>query len=240
MPKAIGGFKICSKCKTTKPVEEFSRLAHATDELHSWCKVCMTSNVKTARTDVRTYNKNARPFAFELIDEYTARVPVKMPGGWLFTLIDAADVEVVAAFKWNLMGSGYAMTYDSDGRIVTMHRMLLGLVSGDKRVADHINGDQLDNRRSNLRIATHASNLRNVKKQRRNNSIGYMGVRKTTVADRWIARCTFEGKVRHLGTFKTPEDAARAFDRFVIANFDEYAFTNFDRASYTNEGAAEA
>jgi hypothetical protein len=44
-----------------------------------------------------------------------------------------------------------------------MHRRILGLSRGDPLESDHINGDRLDNRRSNLRAVTRAQNNQNVR-----------------------------------------------------------------------------
>lgn len=76
-------------------------------------------------------------------------------------LYDLADAAAIEAHKWFLNGGHkgrvlYAVA-SIEGRMVRAHRLLLGFPSD---VVDHINGNGLDNRRENLRIVTHADNIR--------------------------------------------------------------------------------
>src|SRR5262245_66481123 len=94
-----------------------------------------------------------------------------------FAIIDDDEVQRVLQYKWHCTSDGYAASdSERNGRGSTpiyMHRLILDAPAG-KRV-DHINGDCLDNRKENLRLATHAENLRNRPKSR-NNPTGYKGV----------------------------------------------------------------
>ena len=105
-----------------------------------------------------------------------------------------------------------------------MHRFLLDAPVG--LVVDHINHDGLDNRRSNLRLATYAQNAANRRRGKTNS--GYKGVTWTGTA--WSAAAFVRGKRRHLGTFGTPADAARAYDRAIQNEYGEFACTNFGPA----------
>lgn len=97
---------------------------------------------------------------------------------------------------------------------------------------DHINGNGLDNRRSNLRQATAFQNMAN-KRRYRNNTSGFKGVTRNTGTGRpWRAAIKVYNKGHHLGYFDTPEDAARAYDAAAIQHFGEYARPNFPRENY--------
>lgn len=74
---------------------------------------------------------------------------------------------------------------------------------------DHINNDGLDNRICNLRLATHNQNSCN-QKIHSDNRTGFKGVY-ARPSGRWGAQIKSEGKVRHLGTFDTPEQAHEAY-----------------------------
>lgn len=84
-------------------------------------------------------------------------------------------------------------------------RMGLDLTAG---VVDHINGDTLDNRRENIRVATRGESVRNQSGVSRANKSGVPGVR--WEANRWAAQIGFEGKWIRLGRFKTKEEAVEA------------------------------
>ena len=83
-----------------------------------------------------------------------------------------------------------------------MHREILGLGKQDKIYIDHINRNKLDNRRSNLRIATKSQNGLN-----REESVG-VSWRKER--NKWRARITINGKEQFLGHFNNWEEAIQA------------------------------
>jgi hypothetical protein len=95
-------------------------------------------------------------------------------------------------------------------RSILMHRLVLYAPRGKE--VDHINGDTLDNRRGNLRLAAHDQNGHNRKIQR-NNASGFKGVSCYKRTGLWGAYIKFRGKQYHLGYFDTPELAAREYDR---------------------------
>lgn len=129
-------------------------------------------------------------------------------------VIDAADVELVSAFNWQaFVGSHtiYAQRTDQSGgkrKTVRMHRVI-SCASSDLEV-DHINGNGLDNRRANLRSATHQQNLQN---QRISsiNKVGFKGVSWHKRASKWRARITVGGRESNLGLFASAKDAHAAY-----------------------------
>ena len=90
-----------------------------------------------------------------------------------------------------------------------MHRLITNAPS-DKEV-DHINGDGLDNRRSNLRLTSKADNQRNSYLHRSGKPVG---VRYDKKSKRYKARSSHNGKEVHLGTFFCEEDAKKAVSDF--------------------------
>ncbi|MBA4215660.1 MAG: HNH endonuclease [Polaromonas sp.] len=99
------------------------------------------------------------------------------------------------------------------GKNVRAHRIVWALVHGEwpSIDIDHINGDRGDNQPSNLRLATRSQNNQNQRAPRSNSKSPYLGVTWHGQSKRWAARITVNRKVRHLGLFKTPEEASQAY-----------------------------
>jgi len=76
---------------------------------------------------------------------------------------------------------------------------------------DHINGEKLDNRLCNLRVATRSQNNQNRYKKSANKSTDMIGVSKRSDYDAYDARIHVNGKQKCLGTFKTAHDARKAY-----------------------------
>jgi hypothetical protein len=110
-------------------------------------------------------------------------------------------------------------------RTVAMHRLVMGVVDDPSVVVDHINGNTLDNRRQNLRVAQRAQNQGNRVMNVRNGS-GYKGVRALPRGG-YEARITTDGLRRYLGYFRRPEDAAAAYDDAAREQFGVFACVNF-------------
>ena len=73
---------------------------------------------------------------------------------------------------------------------------------------DHINGNRLDNRIENLRIATYAENQWNAKKRIDNNS-GVKGVCWHKASKRWMAQIKQNKRLFYLGTYDSIKEAER-------------------------------
>src|SRR5215211_8088367 len=88
------------------------------------------------------------------------------PADHLF-LIDAEDWPRISEFKWYVSSDGgtrmYVSTY-ADKKKTYLHRMILEASNGQR--VDHRNGDSLDNRKANLRLATHQQSMFNRGKAR--------------------------------------------------------------------------
>ena len=87
-------------------------------------------------------------------------------------LVDPESVELLSRYTWCITGTGYAMSRTT-GPATLMHRLLAG--AKDEEYVDHINGDTLDNRITNLRLCKKQQNEFNTK-IRSDNKSGYRGV----------------------------------------------------------------
>lgn len=155
------------------------------------------------------------------IEGATARVPLWGRHGVLrgWSLIDTADLPLVREHRWSLNPNGYAVAR-MGGRVIAMHAVLIP----DAVVRDHINGDTLDNRRENLRGCLPRENSRNSAATR--GRALFKGV-SATAAGRYRARLMLNRREVWLGSYATPEDAARAYDAGARRLFGEFARVNF-------------
>lgn len=108
--------------------------------------------------------------------------------------------------------------------LVALHRYVVK--AQEKEHVDHINGNKMDFRRINLRCCTRAENLRNRPKSK-NNSSGYKGIRKHGSSSSWWATIMVNRKRIHLGSFSSPDVAARVYDRAAVLHHKEFANLNF-------------
>lgn len=145
----------------------------------------------------------------------------------MVALVDDVDFPQVSKFTWQYnRQKGYAQRQKvKDGRItsVSMHTEIMGTPKG--MVTDHINRNKLDNRRSNLRICTHAQNMANQGAQK-NNKSGYRGVHWHTKRLKWKAQIQLMGKTICIGFFDNKEDAALAFNQKAEELHGEFAYLN--------------
>lgn len=145
-------------------------------------------------------------------------------------IIDAADVPLVGIWNWRALsrnGQAYAVrscARGDQGRqdLVLMHRVIMGAPAG--MTVDHRDGNGLNNRRENLRLATHAENAHNQRK-RRDNSSGFKGVSWHKDCKRWQAYIAVNGKRKYLGLFGNPADASEAYSRASVDLHGEFGRT---------------
>jgi hypothetical protein len=149
--------------------------------------------------------------------------------GGLWTLLDE---DVAARFKGvKLFLSHEYVCFagrNANGRKgpVLLHRRILQVDGLKGTIVDHINGDTLDNRMENLRLASHHENSWNSKITSRNTS-GFKGVTFSKEKKRFKAEITVNRKTTFIGYFFTAEEAARAYDRRALEIRGKNAALNF-------------
>lgn len=147
------------------------------------------------------------------------RVRATQSGSSVFVLLDPEDADAVGGRKLSIGSHGYAQLCVPDGRVTLLHRWLLGLKVGDKRIGDHINGDPLDCRRSNLRILNAVASRCNTRGW---GSTGYRGVYRARHGKPFIAKAQVAGKLTIIGRFDTAEEADNAVHAWRVANMPAY------------------
>lgn len=115
------------------------------------------------------------------------------------------------------------------GLTLSAHRVAFAFIHGywPPNEIDHINGNREDNRANNLRNATLRQNQHN-RQKRRDSSTPYKGVtyRKRGNCEQWIASIHESGIRHHLGSFRTAEEAAHAYDLAALKRGGQYARIN--------------
>ncbi len=144
-------------------------------------------------------------------------------------IVDECDADL-AMYKWragNERDTVYAIREIGkrpDRKNELMHRVILEriinqpLLKGQE--VDHIDGNCCNNKRSNLRLATHSQNSKN-KKRYSNNTSGYKGV--SRVRNRWSATISINHKQVRIGLYATPEEAYNAYCEAAKKYYGEFA-----------------
>jgi len=144
-----------------------------------------------------------------LFEEDYCLLPVTCRGSTLWTKVDQADAEWARQLNWCCSGSGgrYAMRYEGS-KSQYLHRLITK--ANKKSIVDHINRDTLDNRKSNLRIATKKQNRWNCT-VRVGCTSSYTGVVRRS-SGHWNARIKNGTNYTDLGTYTDEREAAAAYN----------------------------
>lgn len=137
-------------------------------------------------------------------------------------LVDDDDFGYLNRFNWTAVKhrqTFYAIRNEygaKDQKGHRIHRVIMG-ITNSKILIDHIDGNGLNNQKSNIRICTPPQN--------RHNSVGwglskYPGVTKR--GNRWIARIRPTGNHFHLGSFATEQEAAEAYQKKAKELYGEF------------------
>jgi len=123
--------------------------------------------------------------------------------------VDDEDFEWLNKFKWHIL-TGRGKIYAATGKSSKlMHRLILGDIPNGFEV-DHIDGDGLNNQRSNLRIISHRANMQNLQNKNKMTS-RFPGVSWNKRHLQWYSQIQINGERIFLGHFKIEEDAFHAY-----------------------------
>lgn len=155
-----------------------------------------------------------------------------------FAYVDEVDADLAnptwhAAFcRRSCYAKGVMRIAPKTVKELRMHRIVLERKLGrrlkKKEMVDHIDGNGLNNSRSNLRVATNAQNSENQrKKANANTSSKFKGVSWHKSTRKWRAYIRHKYKCVHLGLFRSETDAAKAYDRRAKKLFGDFCNLNF-------------
>ena len=153
-------------------------------------------------------------------------------------LVSCEDYDYLNQWKWWLSTPGYARRIDQaleKPKAISMHRVILPPPNSSLWI-DHINGNKLDNRRSNLRLCTPSQNSTNVSKRKKNASSRFKGVCLAKYG--WQVDIWADCKHYYVGTFKDEVEAASAYNDAAIRLQGEFARLN-DLGPYNGPGGSQ-
>lgn len=131
--------------------------------------------------------------------------------------VDDSDYQWLNQYKWYFHVQGYAVR-KSKGKAILMHRLIMNTPEGMD--TDHINRDKLDNRRENLRVCTHAENMRNrnihrpYKPRTPGSSAGRISF--STLRGVWEVKVQRNGIRKYYGSYKKKEDAETVVKNVIL------------------------
>ncbi len=139
-----------------------------------------------------------------------------------FGLIDDEDYPSVIEYgSWQFRPDGYAALTNGNLNVL-LHRFVMKML-WSKENLDHINGNKLDCRKRNLRVATPSQNQQNRKPYK-----GFKGVCWRRRKQKFTATINVGGRNQHLGYFKTDIEAAIAYNVAALQHYGEFARLNFE------------
>lgn len=141
-------------------------------------------------------------------------------------LFDEADRELIEKYSWSLHSEGYAVSYVG-GRIIYMHRLVMGVLDIPDVEVDHKFGSRLDNRKEMLRVCNHSQNMRNARKFKPTAHSKYKGI--YLDEGRWHVQISQNRKVKNLGRFSISNEilAAKRYDQVALEIAGDFAHINF-------------
>lgn len=142
-----------------------------------------------------------------------------------YAIVDPEDYEWLMKYKWHASDGRGGNFYAVNRKMQKMHRLIMNAPKG--KVVDHINRNGLDNRKANLRPATHTQNMWNNGQRVERFSSKYRGVSWHKRLKRWAAIISINGKPKTIGYFKDEVKAAKAFDKVAKELRGEFAVLNF-------------
>ena len=133
-------------------------------------------------------------------------------------IVDDDDYEFLSQWSWYINKRRYIVYALRDIRVggkkrhLWMHRVINN--TPDDLYTDHINGNGLDNRRSNLRTVTHQQNMLNTRVRKKAKYSKHRGVTWHKLNKKWYSQITVDRKNVYLGSFDTEEEAKAVYDAY--------------------------
>lgn len=154
--------------------------------------------------------------------------------------IDEEDHYLIENISFYVSKEGYVRGLDKESKkLISVHRLIMGVTDCSYPLVDHINGNPRDNRKRNLRLCSYSENNKNRKASGFSQYLGvaihigyykYINTKgKLTTYKRkpgFVAQISIDGKMTNLGRFKNEIDAAKKYNEAAIKHHGEFANLN--------------
>lgn len=161
---------------------------------------------------------------YECVGDYT-KIHIKSNGGFIFALIDNEDVDRCKSVGiWSITKAGYVVNCKTG---TYLHRFIMNCPK--ELEVDHVFHDQLDNRKSNLRISNSSQQKMN-QKTRIDNKSGHRGVYFDKERNKWAAGIK-KGNKRVFKRFDTYEDAVNFVEIEQEKMFKEFKYKEINKST---------
>jgi hypothetical protein len=153
-------------------------------------------------------------------------------------MVDAEDFPELNKYKWCAVrrGNTFYASRGGRGKGILMHRVIMH--PPDNMVVDHIDGNGLNNCKSNLRICTKAQN--NYNSRPKGATCRFKGVSRLKRNGKYRAVIGYKGELTEIGEFDDPLDAARARDMVARELQGEHAWLNLPEEISTASGPGDS
>jgi hypothetical protein len=142
----------------------------------------------------------------------------------LLAMVDDEDFDRLNKFSWQARkDKGIIGNISGDGKKTLMHRYIMKAKHNQE--IDHIDGNRLNNQKSNLRFATSSQNKAN-RGPRKDNKSGYKGVSWHKQLNKWTVRIMINGKYLSLGLHNDILEAAKAYNKAALKYYGQFAWLN--------------
>ncbi len=210
--------KICSKCGVEKELTEFHNCKRSKDGFLYQCKLCRNSQVHNSCVK-RSVIKSIYRSRYANVNELGNGIDTIYLKNGDMAFVDESDYNELINYMWRSDKDGYAIGC-INSKTVRMHRYITNCKIGE--IIDHIDGNKLNNKRSNLRICSQMQNAQHRTVLSSKNKSGKTGVSFNDTVKKWCARIGFNNVSIGLGYYEDINDAIEARRLAEDKYFGEY------------------